>query len=210
MSKKLEEIRVYLDPYTNILSEPNKIQLQMVEGDNVFKEAIQFLNDLPSLKELQWDEYLSIIAQEHIDDIGPKGLLLYESSDGTPIEGRVSKYGNYIKDFGENIDFGPNDALGVIISLTLDDGEEERPHRETLFNKDFQKIGIACGPHETEYKMCVMDFAYDFIPLNSVIKELHNEINSLKNNEGKLKNEIETKRKEVEELKKKIILFKKN
>ena len=138
----------------------------MVEGDNVFKEAIQFLKSLPPLKPLQWDENLCRSAQEHVDDIGPKGILLYQSSDGTEPEDRISKYGNYIESLGENIDFGPNDAIGVIISLTLDDGEEERPHRENLFKQDYQKVGIACGPHKTEFQMCVMDFAFDFQPLN--------------------------------------------
>ena len=139
----------------------------MVEGDNVFKEAIQFLKSLPPLKPLQWDQNLTRSAQEHVDDIGPKGLLLYQSSDGTEPEDRISKYGTYIDSLGENIDFGPNDAMGVIISLTLDDGEEERPHRENLFKSDYQKVGIACGPHKTEFQMCVMDFAYDFKPLNA-------------------------------------------
>ena len=138
----------------------------MVEGDNVFKEAIQFLKSLPPLKPLQWDENLCRSAQEHVDDIGPKGLLLYQSSDGTEPEDRISKYGNYVESLGENIDFGPNDAIGVIISLTLDDGEEERPHRENLFKQDYQKVGIACGPHKTEFQMCVMDFSFDFQPLN--------------------------------------------
>jgi len=167
LAKKLELVRTYLDPDTNILSEPNKIQIQMVEGDNVFKEAIQFLKSLPSLKPLQWDQNLARSAQEHVDDIGPKGLLLYQSSDGTEPEDRISKYGTYVDSLGENIDFGPNDAMGVIISLTLDDGEEERPHRENLFKSDYQKVGIACGPHKTEFQMCVMDFAYDFRPLNA-------------------------------------------
>ena len=139
----------------------------MVEGDNVFKEAIQFLKSLPPLQPLQWDQNLARSAQEHVDDIGPKGLLLYQSSDGTEPEDRISKYGTYVDSLGENIDFGPNDAMGVIISLTLDDGEEERPHRENLFKSDYQKVGIACGPHKTEFQMCVMDFAYDFKPLNA-------------------------------------------
>jgi hypothetical protein len=166
LAKKLEYIRTYLDADSNILSEPNKIQIQMVEGDNVFKEAIQFLKNLPPLKPLQWDDNLARSAQEHVDDIGPKGLLLYQSSDGTEPEDRIAKYGNYIESLGENIDFGPNDAMGVIISLTLDDGEEERRHRENLFKQDYQKVGIACGPHKTEFQMCVMDFAFDFQPLN--------------------------------------------
>ena len=171
----------------------------MVEGDSVFKEAIQFLRNLSPLKELQWDENLCRSSQAHVDDIGPKGLLLYQSSDGTEPEDRISKYGNYIGSLGENIDFGPNDAMGLIISFTLDDGEEERPHRENIFKNNYQKIGIACGPHKTEFKMCVIDFAYDFIP----IEELNKEINSLKNNEEKLNKIIETKGNEIEELKNK-------
>ena len=139
----------------------------MVEGDAVFKEAIQFLKSLPPLPPLMWDENLAQSAQEHVNDIGPKGLLLYQSSDGTEPEDRIAKYGNYSEPLGENIDFGPNDAMGVIVSLTLDDGEEQRPHRENLFKDDFKKVGIACGPHETEFQMCVMDFAYDFQPLNN-------------------------------------------
>ena len=166
LAKKLELIRTYLDPETNILSEPNKIQIQMVEGDLVFKEAIQFLKSLSPLPPLLWDQNLTQSAQEHVNDIGPKGLLLYQSSDGTEPEDRIAKYGNFTEPLGENIDFGPNDAMGVIISLTLDDGEEQRPHRENLFNADYKKIGIACGPHETEFQMCVMDFAFDFKGLN--------------------------------------------
>ena len=53
----------------------------MVEGDNVFEEAIRFLNSLPPLKPLQWDENLTRSAQSHVNDIGPKGLLLYQAME---------------------------------------------------------------------------------------------------------------------------------
>ena len=164
LARHLERIKKYLDIKTNILSEPDKIQIQMVEGEDIFNEAINYLNNLRPLQPFQWEEALAKSAQEHVDDIGPKGLLLYQSSDGTEPEERISKYGDYIESLGENIDFGPNDAIGVIVSLTLDDGEEERPHRENLFKNDYKKIGIACGPHQTEFQMCVMDLAYDFVP----------------------------------------------
>ena len=150
----------------------------MVEGNKVFKEAIDFLKNLSPLEPLHWDENLFKSAKEHVDDIGPKGLLLYQSSDGTEPEDRIAKYGHYIDSLGENIDFGPNDAIGVIVSLTLDDGEEGRPHRENLFKVDYKKVGIACGPHKTEFYMCVMDFASDFIPFN-------NENNNVKLNSKK-------------------------
>ena len=146
----------------------------MVEGDLVFKEAIQFLKSLSPLPPLIWDQNLAQSALEHVSDIGPKGLLLYQSSDGTEPEDRIAKYGNYTEPLGENIDFGPNDAMGVIVSLTLDDGEEQRPHRENLFKDDFKKVGIACGPHETEFQMCVMDFAFDFRGVNEPVSVNNN------------------------------------
>ena len=164
LARHLERLKKYLDTSTNILSEPDKIQIQMVEGEEVFNEAINFLKNLRPLEPLQWEDALAASAQEHVDDIGPKGLLLYQSSDGTEPEDRITKYGRYVDSLGENIDFGPNDAIGVIVSLTLDDGEEERPHRDNLFKNEYKKIGIACGPHQTEFQMCVMDLAYDFIP----------------------------------------------
>ena len=164
LARHLERLKKYLDTSTNILSEPDKIQIQMVEGEDVFNKAINYLKNLRPLPPFQWEEALAQSAQEHVDDIGPKGLLLYQSSDGTEPEERITKYGEYKDSLGENIDFGPNDAIGVIVSLTLDDGEEERPHRDNLFKNDYKKIGIACGPHQTEFQMCVMDLAYDFIP----------------------------------------------
>ena len=164
--KYLNDLKKYVDN-KNILSEPNKIPVQMVEGKDAVNEAIEYLQAIVPLPPLEWDDNLSLSALEHVLDIGPKGLVSYQSSDGTEPEDRITKYGNYVETLGENIDFGPNDAMGVIVSLTLDDGDQERPHRDNLFKSDYKKVGIACGSHKTEYQMCVMDFAYDFLPFSS-------------------------------------------
>jgi hypothetical protein len=196
LSKHLEGLKRHLDK-NKVLTEPNKIPIQMVEGEDVINEAVQYLNGLKSLPPFELDPYLCQSAQEHVDDIGPRGLLSYQSSDGTEPEDRIGKFGNYIEALGENIDFGPNDAQGVIVSLTLDDGEEERPHRDNLFKADYRKIGIACGPHKTEYQMCVMDFAFDFVPHddNQGVKDSHynqavkdHNYNQSYNNVGKANN----------------------
>ena len=190
LARHLENLKKYLDLNTNILSEPDKIQIQMVEGENVFNEAINFLKNLRPLQPLEWDDCLAQSAQEHVDDIGPKGLLLYQSSDGTEPEDRISKYGNYVDSLGENIDFGPNDEIGVIVSLTLDDGEEERPHRDNLFKNDYKKIGIACGPHQTEFQMCVMDLAYDFIPKGQNNNNMNNNNLGMNDNNNDNQNDM--------------------
>lgn len=145
---------------------PNDVQIQMSEGVDVIDESISFLRNLSPLQPLEWDPCLAKSALSHVEDIGPKGLLQYQSSDETQPQERIEKFGSYVNSLGENIDFGPNDAIGVIISLTIDDGEEGRPHRENLFSQEYRKVGIACGAHKSEYEMCVMDFAYDFFPPN--------------------------------------------
>ena len=164
--KYLENLKKYIDN-KNILSEPNKIPVQMVEGKDAVNEAIEYLQSIVPLPPFILDDNLTLSALEHVLDIGPKGLVSYQSSDGTEPEDRITKYGNYVETLGENIDFGPNDAMGVIVSLTLDDGDQERPHRDNLFKSDYKKVGIACGSHKTEYQMCVMDFAYDFLPFSN-------------------------------------------
>ena len=167
LAHHLEKIKKYLDNDTNILNEPNKVQIKMKEGESAFIDAIKYLKSLKPIPPLEWSDNLARSAQEHVNDIGPKGLIQYKSSDGTEPEDRIGKFGKYLESLGENIDFGPNDEMGVIVSLTLDDGEQQRPHRDNLFKTDYKKIGIACGPHKTEFQMCVMDFAYDFLPKNN-------------------------------------------
>ena len=61
--------------------------------------------------------------------------------------------------------------------MNLIDGQEERPHRENLFKKDYQKVGIACGQHKTEFQMNIMDFAYDFRPNDAVNNQNEMKIN---------------------------------
>ena len=154
----------------------------MVEGEDVFNEAFSFLNNLSPLKPLIWDDNLAQSANENVNDIGPKDFLIYQISNGLEPENRIAKYGKYVDLLGENIDFGPNDAMGVIVSMTLDDGEEQ--HKENLFKGEYKKIGIACG-HQSEFQMCVMDFAYDFLPLkqsNQTQSKRGMEPNSYQNN----------------------------
>ena len=186
LAHHLEKLKKYLDKSTNVVSEPGKVQFQMIEGEKVINEAIKYLKKLPPITPLEWEDALTQSAQQHVNDIGPKGILSYQSSDGTEPEARITNYGNYMDALGENIDFGPNDEIGVIVSMALDDGEVERPHRENLFNNDYKKIGIACGAHKTEYEMCVMDFAAEFFPNKKAVRNKlfgNNYLDNIQNND---------------------------
>ena len=44
LAHHLEKLKKYLDKNTNILSEPNKVKIKMIEGEKVFNDAIKYLN----------------------------------------------------------------------------------------------------------------------------------------------------------------------
>jgi uncharacterized protein YkwD len=60
---------------------------------------------------------------------------------------------------GENISYGPDDGLEVVLQLIIDDGVPDRGHRANIFSPDFRLAGVACGPHPTFRTVCVIDFA---------------------------------------------------
>ena len=47
---------------------------------------------------------------------------------------RIEKYGEWNGKIGENIDFGSNEAMEIVISFLVDDGVSSRGHRMNLLN----------------------------------------------------------------------------
>jgi len=49
-------------------------------------------------------------------------------------------------------------------------GKKKHHLENTYFKQDYQTVGIAYGPHKNKFQMCVMDFAFDFQPLNASLE----------------------------------------
>jgi hypothetical protein len=101
------------------------------------------------------DEQLSRAAQDHADDIGPKGVTGHVGSDGSSVDDRISRYVDWDVTIMENIDFGSSSAVEVIISLIVDDGVPSRGHRSNIFNSKAKFVGVGSGDH-TEYGTCTV------------------------------------------------------
>lgn len=112
---------------------------------------------------LRWQGQLGQAARDHCVDIGPKGLVQHESSDGTTVKERLKKYGKIVTCYGENLSFHCETALEVILQLLVDDGVPNRGHRENLFNDDFRCCGIYSGQHKDFDCMSVIDYAASFV-----------------------------------------------
>jgi len=129
------------------------------EGPNAIKELIDFLKAQKPMAAFTWNEEISMSAQDHASDIGPKGICGHDGSDGSDMTGRIERYGEWESTIGENIDFGSDNADDVIISLMTDDGNASRGHRKNIFNPTFKVTGVGCSNH-SQYGHCtVLDYA---------------------------------------------------
>ena len=150
---KLENsLKYYKD--NKIYSPPDEDPIKTTEGPEAVQEAIDFLKNQNSLPTLKLSEQINKACQDHIKDIGPKGMTGHEGSDGKNISERIEKYGEWDGDIAENLDFGFKKAENIIMNLLIDDGVKERYQRSNIFYPKFKYIGIGIGPHK-DYGTCV-------------------------------------------------------
>ena len=99
-----------------LLKREGKVTLRTKEGVDAVKEAIEFCKKQTPMQPLRWADAISKASADNIKDIGPKGLIQHDSSDGrTGVKERLRKYGNVVSCYGENLSFHCDDAKEVLI-----------------------------------------------------------------------------------------------
>ncbi|MFN8674005.1 MAG: CAP domain-containing protein [Candidatus Sericytochromatia bacterium] len=153
-----EYIEPLLDKFDgNILVLENK-RILTQEGKSSYLEAIEFLKKQVPVNILEFSNGIRKASLDHVNDTGPKGLTQHEGSNkSTPWE-RLEKYGEWSGEISENISFGTDDGIRVVIDLVTDDGVSDRGHRINILDPKVKYVGIACGPHSSYGIMCVQDF----------------------------------------------------
>ena len=73
------------------------------------------MNRIEPVRTLRFNEELGKAARDHTTDIGPKGLVQHESSDGTSVKERLKRYGKIVTCYGENLSFHCETAIEVIM-----------------------------------------------------------------------------------------------
>ena len=71
-------------------------------------------------------------------------------------------FGQFQGTCGENISYGKDTALDVVIALIVDDSTPSRGHRTNIFNPKFKLCGCKTGPHKKYGTMTVQNFAGGF------------------------------------------------
>jgi len=145
-----------------LYEKPGEIPIMLNEGAAAVDEAIAFLERQAPLEPLAPSKGLSLAAQAHARDQGPRGATGHTGSDGSDPFRRMGRYGEWLSTAGENCAYGPGAARDIVIQLIVDDGVSSRGHRANIFNPKFRVVGIGVAPHSVYGFVCVQDFAGSF------------------------------------------------
>lgn len=131
-----------------------------LEENSYAKSLVAELKVARKLETLQMSVALTKTARSHAKDMGDHGLVGHNSSNGTSFPDRLrKKFKTGI--IAENCDYGNADAMGIVMSLLIDDGIPSLGHRRNILNPALKFVGIAIEAHKTYETNCVMDFSQD-------------------------------------------------
>jgi len=164
----VKELKKYFEG--QLLKYPGEITIQTNEGLSAVEECYKALLAAEPIDSLRPSKGLSHAAKDHVEDQSQTKNTGHDGSDGSSPFDRISRYGQWVKTAGENIDYGNNIARRIVLSLIIDDGVSSRGHRKNILNPDYKVVGVACGSHKEFRHMCVMDFAGGFKVKTSVVK----------------------------------------
>ena len=168
----LEEVMTHFKD--NVLYRPGYVPLQTEEGIEVYKEALEFLKKQRPVEALTSEDRLAKSAQDHVNDIGPKGNLTHDSSDGKTLSERIERYLEWDSSCGESIEVGGKTGQDVILSLLVDDGLKNRGHRLNLFKPEFKYVGISSGYHRDYEVLTVINYVGGLRELGKPFHDLKN------------------------------------
>lgn len=127
--------------------------------DSYSKSLKKDLYSIKSLPKLRPNRALLDMAQSHANALGSKKANPSHSSpDGTTFQARVQK-ANIQTCAGENISFGPKNALLGLVLLYIDRGIPNVGHRLSLLSASFTEMGIGISPYANNYYMTIQDFS---------------------------------------------------
>lgn len=158
----------YLEPMLKMykgkmLYMPGNVPIITREGIVALQDAIKELKSSKPAAPLFPDHRLTHSSRDHQKDQSKSGKTGHKGGDGSSIDMRIERYGDWQKKISENIFYGDPDARSVVLHLVIDDGVPSRGHRKNFLDPELRLVGVACGPHKIYSHVCVMNFAAGFV-----------------------------------------------
>lgn len=97
---------------------------------------------------------LTALAQEHANTTGEAGRTGHGNFNSRfePV------LGNPYQRVAENLAYGHEEAIDMVLSLLIDEGIRDLGHRKNMLNPHFNSVGVAIRAHRTYRIHCVIAF----------------------------------------------------
>jgi len=136
---------------------PGGIRLFTHEGVRAVDQAIRFLRRARPLPPLALSPGLCSAAADYCREQAG-GAAGHHGCDGSDPGSRITGYGVVAQDWAENIAYGQRSVRAIVMALIIDDGVRGRGHRRNIFNRNYNAVGAADGPHARYGTVCSIDF----------------------------------------------------
>jgi hypothetical protein len=133
------------------------------EGPQGIYEAIESLLNATPVPALEWRSGMAKACQDHVEDTGPQGLTGHTGTDGSSPYDRMNRYGSWGLSAAENISYGSNTGIDIVMQLFIDDGVASRGHRTNLMAETSTVTGNASGPHSQYGDMTCIGYAGSYV-----------------------------------------------
>ncbi|MEX1192391.1 MAG: CAP domain-containing protein [Brumimicrobium sp.] len=121
------------------------------------RSLIKTLRNSPVLTPLKFDTSLQLLAESFAEEAGKKGWTGH-----VKVDQRFKKHADHIDITAENLQFGFNEALDIVMDLLIDFDIPSYGHRNNILDADFSIIGVAIDSHKEYDYITVMAFGgYD-------------------------------------------------
>lgn len=119
------------------------------------KKDLESTRGLHLLKPLEklWES-----AAHHAYDMGHKGLIGHESSDGTGQLTRMHRY-HVGEKMAESLCYGYNQAVDIVVQLLLDEAIPARTNRYHIIGSHYHHVGVSIKQHRVYDHNAVIDFS---------------------------------------------------
>ena len=130
----------------NLLNLPGSEEsIETQEGSAAYQEAIDFLSKQSGVGRLEPSKGLCKIAKDFVSEMKKVDPNDIGSIDLDKI---IERYGKFTGNLNRALDMGGETPEQVLVNLIVSDGEPKREQRESLLNKDFNKVGVGFGAHD--------------------------------------------------------------
>lgn len=130
------------------------------EGTKAVDDLIQFLERQKEIHKLEKNLNIERACKKLSNFVGPSGLTGKQDGEYS-LKNRMEKCFGYSGILGQNICYGSETAIDILVQMLVDDGLKTRNHRKNCFSLNFGMFGVSCGMHKDYDTVCVIDFFGD-------------------------------------------------